>query len=85
MDNKRKAIEAVQRMLGLEPADLRKEVGKKILSRDRRKEGVVTKIVYRSCAVCGYGPAYSVKWEDGRRTFPCTKACEHADGVIHIV
>lgn len=64
--------------------DLRKDVGKKMLSRGYEKEGVVTNIVYRHCAVCGYGQVYSVKWEDGKRTFPCPAGCEYINGAIHI-
>ena len=55
-----------------------------MLSRGYEKEGVVTNIVYRHCAVCGYRKVYSVKWKDGKRTFPCPAGCEHVNGAIHI-
>ena len=45
----------------------------------------MTNIVYRHCAVCGYGQVYSVKWEDGKRTFPCPAGCEYINGAIHII
>ena len=62
-----------------------KDIGKTMLSRDGKKKGTVTNIVYRNCTVCGYGPTYSVKWEDGRRTFPCPAGCQHDNGKIQIM
>ena len=85
MKNKKEKLEAVNNPLGLRTRDLQQDVGKKMLSRGYEKEGVVTNIVYRNCAVCGYGQVYSVKWNDGRRTFPCPAGCEHVNGTIHIM
>ena len=64
---------------------LRNDIGKTMLSRDKQKKGTITNIVYRTCAVCGYGPTYSVKWEDGKRTFPCPAGCEHKNNTVHIL
>ena len=83
-DNKKEALGMLQDMLGIKTRDLWKDVGKKMLSRGYEKEGVVTNIVYRHCAVCGYSQVYSVKWEDGKRTFPCPAGCEYINGAIHI-
>lgn len=64
---------------------LRQDIGKTILSRDKKIKGTVTNVIYRMCTVCGYRPVYSVKWENGRRTFPCPAGCEDLeDGNLHI-
>lgn len=83
-ENKKEALGMLQNMLWLRTRDLQKDVGKKMLSRGYEKEGVVTNITYRHCAVCGYGQVYSVKWKDGKRTFPCPAGCEYINGAIHI-
>ena len=84
-ENKKEAVETLRNILGIKPENLYEDVGKKMLSRGYEKEGVVTNIVYRHCAVCGYGQVYSVKWEDGKRTFPCPAGCEYINGAIHII
>lgn len=62
------------------------DVGKTILSRDKAEKGTVTKIVRRWCAGCqSCRPVYSVKWEDGTRTYPCPAGCDIQDGHIHII
>ena len=63
------------------------EVGKTILNRDGNIRGTITKITNRWCGGCqSYGSVYSVKWEDGKRTFPCPAGCKcNEDGTIQIV
>ena len=62
-----------------------KDIGRKIMSEDGKHEGTVTGIVSRWCAGCGcVGPVYSVKWDDGKRSFPCPAGCRISDGVIRI-
>ena len=57
-----------------------RDVGKKIYSRGRTETGVITGYVYRWCAGCGkVMPRYSVKWGDGRRTYPCPAGCKDVD------
>ena len=54
-----------------------KYVGKTIWSRGHVTKGIITNINYRWCAGCqSNGPVFSVKWEDGRRTFPCPAGCK---------
>ena len=63
------------------------DIGKTILSRGGDKTGTIERMVTRWCAGCQkVGPVYSVKWEDGRRTFPCPAGCKvRADGKIQIL
>lgn len=62
------------------------DIGKRILSRDGRHTGTITNIVRRYCAACGtVGPVYSVRWDDGKRTFPCPAGCKkNNDNTIQI-
>ncbi len=63
------------------------EIGKTILNRDGNIRGTITRIINRWCGGCqSYGSVYSVKWEDGKRTFPCPAGCKcNEDGTIQIV
>lgn len=65
---------------------LKKDIGKTIYSSDGKVKGVVTSITNRWCAGCqSFGPVYSVKWEDGKRTYPCPAGCRYdPDGAIQI-
>ena len=64
-----------------------KDVGKIIYARGRGKKGTITNMTDRWCAGCGrHRYVYSVKWEDGRRTFPCPAGCkDNPDGSIEIL
>lgn len=48
-----------------------------ILSRDGKKKGVVTNLQSRRCSMesCT-GWRMNVRWEDGKRTMPCSKSCK---------
>lgn len=63
-----------------------KYIGMMIHARNYETTGVITGIVKRWCAGCqAYRPVYSVKWENGRRTYPCPSGCEDKDGAVHIL
>lgn len=58
-----------------------KEAGTIIYSRDCARKGVTTGRVHHCDLEGCRGVRISVKWEDGRRSFPCTKGLvPHADG-----
>lgn len=60
-------------------------IGRTIYSSDFKIKGTITNIVRRYCAGCQcYTDAYSVKWEDGSRTYPCSSGCEETNGMLHI-
>ena len=63
------------------------DVGKTIISSNGNAKGIITRLTERYCGGCGHvGPVYSVKWEDGRRTYPCPAGCKNnADGTIQII
>ena len=64
-----------------------KNLGKTILSRDGKKRGKVSRIIYRWCAGCHrFMPMYIVHWENGQYTHPCPAGCKNnPDGTIQIV
>ncbi len=64
-----------------------KDVGKIIWARNKEFKGTITKIVDRWCAGCqSCRMVYSVKWDDGRRTYPCPAGCkDNADGSVEII
>lgn len=58
-----------------------KQVGKTIRPRTQSEkenaEGIVTGISQRYCAACQRNSVcYIVKWNDGKKTFPCAKGVE---------
>jgi hypothetical protein len=61
-------------------------VGRTILSRDGAKPGLVTRADQR-CRLEGCnGVRLSTRWEDGRRTYPCSKGVtELPDGRLKIL
>ena len=63
------------------------DIGKTIYARNKSAKGKITNIIDQYCAGCGkYGRKYSVKWEDGTRTFPCPAGCKcNKDGSIEII
>lgn len=48
------------------------DIGKTIWSREHKEKGIVVNESERYCAVCGRHSCYIVKWEDGKKTKPCT-------------
>ena len=62
------------------------DIGKTIYARNKTEKGTITNIVYKWCAGCqSHGPIYSVKWDDGTRTYPCPAGCKiNPDGTIEI-
>lgn len=64
-----------------------KDIGKSIYGRDRACKGVITGIVERWCGGCqSTRHVYSVKWNNGRRTYPCPAGCRCNEvGIIEIV
>ncbi len=53
------------------------KIGTTIWERDKAGKGKITNIVNRWCGGCQCNrPVYSVKWEDGKRTFPCPAGCK---------
>ncbi len=65
----------------------REKIGTTIWARDMSSKGTITNIVTKWCAGCqSVGPVYSVKWEDGKRTYPCPAGCRtNASGEEEIV
>jgi len=60
-------------------------IGRTIYSRDGKIKGIVTGLAVCRMEGCR-GPRLSVKWADGRRTFPCSKGClVQEDGSIKII
>jgi hypothetical protein len=58
---------------------------KAVFSSDGMKKGVVLGETLRSCFEGCRGPRLSVKWEDGRVTFPCVAGMvELFDGSLKI-
>jgi hypothetical protein len=56
-----------------------------VLSRDGKKKGKLTG-GSRHCGMSGCsGKALSVRWEDGKLTYPCTKGMEYTNGTWKIV
>ena len=55
------------------------DVGKTIWSRGHEEKGIVTKESERYCALCGWHSCLIVKWEDGKRTKPCTAGIKHLE------
>ena len=64
-----------------------KDIGKTIYAKNKTFTGTITNTVERWCAGCGRNRyVYSVKWETGRRTFPCPAGCKgNTDGTIEII
>ena len=48
------------------------DIGKTIWSREHKEKGIVVNESERYCAVCGRHFCLIIKWEDGKRTKPCT-------------
>lgn len=64
-----------------------KDVGKTIYGRNKACKGVINNMTQRWCAGCQANRlVYSVRWDNGRHTFPCPAGCkDNADGSIEIV
>jgi len=59
--------------------------GEKVLSRDEKLVGVTTGSTHH-CQMDGcIGHRISVKWEDGKTTFPCSKGMIREDHVWKII
>jgi hypothetical protein len=59
--------------------------GEKVISRDGKLEGT-TSGSYHRCTLSGCnGVRISVKWSDGKHTFPCSRGMEHGNGLWKIV
>lgn len=58
-----------------------------MLSRDGKRKGVVTNMQSRKCTTEGCaGWRMNVRWEDGRRTMPCSKGCKCiGEGILQII
>ncbi len=53
------------------------KIGTTIRGRNKECKGVITNIVHRWCGGCQRcRPVFSVKWEDGKRSFPCPAGCK---------
>lgn len=68
------------------PHDYTDKIGTTIWARNKESKGTITNIVNRWCSGCqSMGPVYSVKWDDGRRTYPCPAGCKtNTDGTEEI-
>ena len=64
-----------------------KDIGKTILDRNGNIKGTITNMIDRWCGGCQkYRMVYSVKWNDGKRTYPCPAGCkDNTDGTIQII
>ena len=57
--------------------DYRKKIGTTIWARGREHKGTITNVVDRWCGGCQCNrTVFSVKWDDGKRTYPCPAGCK---------
>lgn len=59
-----------------------KMIGNIILSTDNKHKGIVKTICYNrycGCEDC-LGDILYVKWDDGRKSYPCSAGLEHVSG-----
>ena len=68
-------------------SNVNKDIGKTILDRTGKIQGTITNMICRWCGGCqGNRMVYSVKWDNGRRTYPCPAGCkDNPDGTIQII